>query len=52
MLVLIVFWVALVLGVISWIGAVAENAGQISWGSFLLFFLAFFAAVVDRASWL
>lgn len=52
MLVLIVFWVVLLAALIGFIGAVAERGGQISWPTFLLFVIAFFAAVVDRASWL
>lgn len=52
MLVLIVFWVALAVGALGWIGAVAERGGQIGWPVLLMFVLAFLAAVVDRASWL
>ncbi|SMY01342.1 hypothetical protein BSP239C_03216 [Brevibacterium sp. 239c] len=52
MLVLIVFWVALIVGVIGWAGAVAEREGQIARPTLWMFVLAFLAAVVDGAAWL
>lgn len=52
MLLLILFWVALIVGVLGWVGAVAERGGQLTWGTFLMFVLAFLAAVADGASWL
>lgn len=52
MLLIIVFWFALAVAFLGVIGAVAERGGQITWPTFILFVLAFLAAVVDRASWL
>lgn len=53
MLVLIVFWTALILALISWGGVVAEvDRSALSFVTVTLFLLAFLAAVVDGASWL
>lgn len=48
MLVLILFWVALVLAVLSWLGAVAEERSLLMWASVLFVVVAFAASVADR----
>lgn len=53
MLILIVFWVALIVALISWIGVVAEvDRSALSFVTVTLFLVAFLAAVADGASWL
>lgn len=53
MLLIVLFWVALVVAVVSWIGAVADgDHPEFGIIAMVLFIVALFAAWIQAAAWL
>lgn len=52
MLILILFWVAIVLAFASWLGSIAESQPSLMTAALVFCGLALVAAVVDGATWL